>query len=210
MPGYARSACIAFRNSCDISCEKHPLPPIAMRALRMLPSSVTSNISASLDQSAVGALTVPMSEPARHRAAPSQPPSASTNWQGIELQVFADLGAIEAEWKEFERKADCTVFQSFGWLSKWQQHIGTLHRHVAGDRVRPRSRWPPALHHAVRHRKPRDRSAASPGSARNCATTTRRCSLPDFSQRLERRRASSNSGTRSSRCCAAGPISAST
>ena len=68
-----------------------------------------------------------MSEPARRSDAPSQPPSASTNWQGIELQVFADLDAIEAEWKEFERKADCTVFQSFGWLSKWQQHIGTLH-----------------------------------------------------------------------------------
>jgi CelD/BcsL family acetyltransferase involved in cellulose biosynthesis len=90
----------------------------------MPPSSGTSKISAGLDQSSVPTLTMP--EPARHRAAPSQPPSASTNWQGIELQVFADLGAIEAEWKEFERKADCTVFQSFGWLSKWQQHIGAL------------------------------------------------------------------------------------
>ena len=93
----------------------------------MLSSSGTRNISASLDQSAVGTVAVPMPEPARRRDAPSQSPAASTNWQGIELQVFADLDAIEAEWKEFERKADCTVFQSFGWLSKWQHHIGTLH-----------------------------------------------------------------------------------
>jgi CelD/BcsL family acetyltransferase involved in cellulose biosynthesis len=53
------------------------------------------------------------------------PPAASTLWADIEVQVFGDLAGIEAEWKTFERKADCTVFQTFGWLAKWQQHIGT-------------------------------------------------------------------------------------
>jgi CelD/BcsL family acetyltransferase involved in cellulose biosynthesis len=42
----------------------------------------------------------------------------------IKLELHADLGALEEEWKAFERHADCTVFQTFDWLAAWQRHIG--------------------------------------------------------------------------------------
>ena len=92
----------------------------------MSQSSRTSDVSVRLDEIANDVLATQASDRIE-RSAASQPPAASTIWQGIELQVFSDLGSLESEWKEFERKADCTVFQTFGWLSKWQQHIGNLH-----------------------------------------------------------------------------------
>src|SRR6266545_3298514 len=30
------------------------------------------------------------------------------------------------EWTVFQRTGACTVFQTFEWLSKWQQHVGNL------------------------------------------------------------------------------------
>jgi CelD/BcsL family acetyltransferase involved in cellulose biosynthesis len=69
------------------------------------------------------------------------PPAASAVWKDIGLQVFDDLSKIEQDWTTFERAADCTVFQAFGWLAKWQEHIGArkgtvpaivLGRHVDG------------------------------------------------------------------------------
>jgi CelD/BcsL family acetyltransferase involved in cellulose biosynthesis len=53
------------------------------------------------------------------RAAP-----AASAASGVELRVESDLAAVEREWKAFERDADCTVFQSFDWVAKWQRHIG--------------------------------------------------------------------------------------
>jgi len=44
--------------------------------------------------------------------------------QGIRLAVHYDLSEIERDWRAFEKNATCTVFQTFGWLSKWQRHIG--------------------------------------------------------------------------------------
>jgi CelD/BcsL family acetyltransferase involved in cellulose biosynthesis len=44
----------------------------------------------------------------------------------VALTVFEDLAEIENDWRAFERDADCTVFQSFDWLSLWQHHIGAL------------------------------------------------------------------------------------
>jgi CelD/BcsL family acetyltransferase involved in cellulose biosynthesis len=41
-----------------------------------------------------------------------------------EPALYGDLGEVEREWKAFERRADCTVFQTFDWLAKWQRHIG--------------------------------------------------------------------------------------
>lgn len=46
---------------------------------------------------------------------------------GVELCVHGDLGEVEAEWRAFEQTADCTVFQVYDWIAKWQQHIGTLY-----------------------------------------------------------------------------------
>lgn len=42
----------------------------------------------------------------------------------IEIRVFSDLREIAAEWKQFETTAIHTVFQTYHWLSTWQQHIG--------------------------------------------------------------------------------------
>jgi CelD/BcsL family acetyltransferase involved in cellulose biosynthesis len=44
----------------------------------------------------------------------------------IQLSVHEDLSAVERDWRDFERRADGTVFQSFDWLATWQRHIGTL------------------------------------------------------------------------------------
>jgi CelD/BcsL family acetyltransferase involved in cellulose biosynthesis len=45
---------------------------------------------------------------------------------GVTLELRDDLASLEAEWTAFERSAECNVFQTFGWLIKWQQHIGCL------------------------------------------------------------------------------------
>jgi CelD/BcsL family acetyltransferase involved in cellulose biosynthesis len=42
----------------------------------------------------------------------------------IRLALHEDLAAVEQDWRAFEQTADGTVFQSFDWLSIWQQHIG--------------------------------------------------------------------------------------
>src|SRR5262245_9623082 len=44
----------------------------------------------------------------------------------VTLELRDDLASLEAEWTAFERSAECTVFQTFEWLVKWQQHIGEL------------------------------------------------------------------------------------
>jgi D-aspartate ligase len=47
----------------------------------------------------------------------------------LHLRIYSDLASIEADWRNFERVADCTVFQTFDWLATWQRHIGER-RHV--------------------------------------------------------------------------------
>lgn len=42
----------------------------------------------------------------------------------VAIQIFADMNDAAAEWKAFEAQADCTPFQTFGWLDNWQRHIG--------------------------------------------------------------------------------------
>jgi CelD/BcsL family acetyltransferase involved in cellulose biosynthesis len=42
----------------------------------------------------------------------------------IDLSVHDDLLAIEQDWRSFEARADCTVFQTFDWLTTWQRHVG--------------------------------------------------------------------------------------
>ena len=61
----------------------------------------------------------------------------------FELRVYTVLAPIEAEWRRFERIADCTAFQTFDWLSLWLEHIGKyLHAkpaivvgHLGGETV---------------------------------------------------------------------------
>src|SRR5438445_6656818 len=47
---------------------------------------------------------------------------------GIRLSISEDLAAVEEEWRAFEQYADCTVFQSYGWLATWHRNIGTRNR----------------------------------------------------------------------------------
>jgi len=42
----------------------------------------------------------------------------------LRLSIHPDLQTIEQEWRAFERSADCTVFQSFDWMSAWHRHVG--------------------------------------------------------------------------------------
>jgi CelD/BcsL family acetyltransferase involved in cellulose biosynthesis len=43
---------------------------------------------------------------------------------GMNISVTSELGTIEEEWRRFERRADCTPFQTFDWLGTWQRCIG--------------------------------------------------------------------------------------
>ena len=42
----------------------------------------------------------------------------------VELSLHHDLASIESDWRAFEASADCTVFQTFDWLSTWFRNIG--------------------------------------------------------------------------------------
>jgi CelD/BcsL family acetyltransferase involved in cellulose biosynthesis/predicted ATP-grasp superfamily ATP-dependent carboligase len=42
----------------------------------------------------------------------------------LSLRIYSDLAAVEAEWRRFERLADCTAFQTFDWLATWHRHVG--------------------------------------------------------------------------------------
>ncbi len=42
----------------------------------------------------------------------------------IEIAVYENLSDAESDWRAFERQADCTVFQTFDWLSTWQRCVG--------------------------------------------------------------------------------------
>ena len=50
--------------------------------------------------------------------------SASARRPDVRLSIHDDLSAVERDWRAFEQHADCTVFQSFDWLSTWQRHVG--------------------------------------------------------------------------------------
>ena len=42
----------------------------------------------------------------------------------IEITVHENLSDAESDWRGFERQADCSVFQTFDWLSTWQLCVG--------------------------------------------------------------------------------------
>src|SRR3954454_12224304 len=75
-------------------------------------------------------------EPVPRHALPesSSPPLAMTGAADearITLEIYDDLAAAETEWNSFERHADCTVFQTYGFLAAWQCHVGTRSGTVA-------------------------------------------------------------------------------
>jgi CelD/BcsL family acetyltransferase involved in cellulose biosynthesis len=42
----------------------------------------------------------------------------------LTLTIHKSLGAVEADWRRFEKGADCTPFQTYDWLAAWHRHIG--------------------------------------------------------------------------------------
>ena len=58
---------------------------------------------------------------AAHERSPRVSIAAQTD---IGLTVHDDLRAAEKLWREFEQRADCTVFQTYDWLAIWQRNIG--------------------------------------------------------------------------------------
>jgi len=56
--------------------------------------------------------------------APRGQPLRELSPQNLNLRIYSDLAVIEAEWRRFERVADCTAFQTFDWLSTWQRQVG--------------------------------------------------------------------------------------
>jgi CelD/BcsL family acetyltransferase involved in cellulose biosynthesis len=59
------------------------------------------------------------------REAPRRVGEVSDAPSMLTLSIHDRLEAVEAEWRSFEREADCTPFQTFDWLLRWQRHIGT-------------------------------------------------------------------------------------
>ena len=49
----------------------------------------------------------------------------------IRFSIHGELSAVEHDWRRFQERADCTVFQTYDWLDTWQKHVG------ARQRVRP-------------------------------------------------------------------------
>jgi CelD/BcsL family acetyltransferase involved in cellulose biosynthesis len=50
--------------------------------------------------------------------------SAAAVGDDIELTVHYELVSAEAVWRELQAQNQCTVFQTFEWLSAWQRHVG--------------------------------------------------------------------------------------
>src|SRR4029079_3986046 len=42
----------------------------------------------------------------------------------VDMSLYDDLPSIEKQWRAFEERADCTVFQTFDWLSAWLRNLG--------------------------------------------------------------------------------------
>ena len=62
---------------------------------------------------------------------------SSTGRLKVELSLHDDLASIESDWRAFEERADCTVFQTFDWLSTWFRNIGAREGVKTGHRDRP-------------------------------------------------------------------------
>ena len=65
--------------------------------------------------------------------APATPACADARAGSVSLALYDRLDAVEAEWRRFQREADCSPFQTFDWLSAWCRHVG------------PHSRTAPAI-----------------------------------------------------------------
>jgi CelD/BcsL family acetyltransferase involved in cellulose biosynthesis len=51
-------------------------------------------------------------------------PAAVAQRTDVRLSIHDDLSTIERDWRAFEQHADCTVFQTFDWISAWHRNVG--------------------------------------------------------------------------------------
>lgn len=42
----------------------------------------------------------------------------------VRVSIHGDIAELERDWRAFERIADCTVFQTYDWMSAWQHNVG--------------------------------------------------------------------------------------
>jgi CelD/BcsL family acetyltransferase involved in cellulose biosynthesis len=50
--------------------------------------------------------------------------SRSEALRGARIAVYSDLDLVETLWRDFERRAVCSVFQNIDYLRAWHRHIG--------------------------------------------------------------------------------------
>ncbi len=62
---------------------------------------------------------------AETRATELRPSPLTAEWPPA-ITVDDDLAAVAATWRALEASADCTAFQTYGWVSAWQTHVGAL------------------------------------------------------------------------------------
>src|SRR4051812_2363808 len=72
----------------------------------------------------VNAVLEPAARESDVATAVSPATGGSMSYRDITLSLHDDMAELETDWRRFEQHADCTVFQSFDWLSLWCRHIG--------------------------------------------------------------------------------------
>ena len=87
---------------------------------------------------------------------------------------YAASTPIESEWRGFEQVAEGTPFQTYRMAVGLASPYRRAQRRRAGHRRRPFCRRRDRIHPAARHRAAALGRGGCAGSARNCATTTRR------------------------------------
>jgi CelD/BcsL family acetyltransferase involved in cellulose biosynthesis len=115
-----------FSFGCHDAPERRLESPVALRMSE-------DNLILSASEGHAGSVTVRgrrPAEPVPQNALPewSSPPLAmigAGDRARITLEIYDDLAVAETEWESFERHADCTVFQTYGFLAAWQRHVGT-------------------------------------------------------------------------------------
>jgi CelD/BcsL family acetyltransferase involved in cellulose biosynthesis len=50
--------------------------------------------------------------------------SRSEALPGARISVYSDLALVETLWRDFERRAVCSIFQNIDYLRAWHRQIG--------------------------------------------------------------------------------------
>lgn len=69
-------------------------------------------------------LTRPDLQPPPQQISPAHALRVQRASDDVRVSLHEHAADMELDWRAFEQHADCTVFQTFAWLSTWQRHIG--------------------------------------------------------------------------------------